>query len=59
MATTTALNDVQNNIPDITTFVKKTDYNTKIAEIEKKLDHDHSNKYITTQEFNNLTAKKF
>ena len=33
-------------------LVKKADYNTKIAEIEKKiLDHDHS-KYMTTQEFN-------
>ena len=29
-------------------------------EIEKKInDHDHSNKYITTQEFNNLTPEIF
>ena len=39
---------------------KKTDYNTKINEIEKKItDHDHSNKYITTLEFNRLTAENF
>ena len=32
---------------------------TKIDKIEKKLDHHHGNKYFTTQEFNNLTAKNF
>ena len=38
---------------------KKTDYNTKINEIEKKItDHDHD-KYITTPEFNKLTAENF
>ena len=38
---------------------KKTDYSTKINEIEKKItDHDHD-KYITTQEFNKLTADNF
>ena len=39
--------------------LKKTDYNTKINEIEKKLtDHDHD-KYITTPEFNTLAANVF
>ena len=33
-------------------LVKKTDYDTKVRETEKKLDHDHSNKYFTTEEFN-------
>ena len=38
---------------------KTTDYSTKINEIEKKItDHDHD-KYITTQEFNKLTADNF
>ena len=38
---------------------KKTNYNTKINEIEKKItDHDHG-KYITTQEFNKLTSENF
>ena len=39
---------------------KKTDYNTKISEIENKIttDHDHD-KYITTQEFNKLASENF
>ena len=45
---------------DTSDLVKKVDYSTKNAEIEKKiLDHDHNNKYITTQEFNRLTAENF
>ena len=32
----------------------KTDYNTKINEIEKKLTNDNHEKYITTPEFNKL-----
>ena len=39
--------------------MKKTDYDTKITEIEKKLtDHNHD-KYITTPEFNTLAADVF
>ena len=39
----------------ISGLAKKTDYGTKVSEIEKKqLEHDHSNKYVTTQEFNRL-----
>ena len=39
--------------------VKKTDYDTKILAIEKKVtDHDHG-KYITTSEFNTLTTENF
>ena len=39
--------------------MKKTDYDTKISDIEKKItDHDHE-KYITTSEFNKLTAENF
>ena len=45
--------------PDASSLVKKTDYNTKITEIEKKLtDHNHD-KYITTPEFNTLAADVF
>ena len=41
-------------------FSQKTDCNTKINEIEKKIiDHEGSKKYITTPEFNKLTAKNF
>ena len=41
---------VENKIPDVNGLIKKTDYDTKISEIEKKItDHDHG-KYITTQD---------
>ena len=37
---------------DTSSLIPKTDYNTKVNEIEKKFaDHDY-NKCITTQEFN-------
>ena len=40
-------------------MVTKTDYNTKISDIEKKLtDHNHD-KHITTPEFNRLTKENF
>ena len=40
-------------------LVKKADYDIKINEVEKNTDHDHSNKYITTQEFIRLTVGNF
>ena len=44
---------------DTSDLIKNTDYNTKIKGFEKKItDHDHGN-YITTQEFNKLTADNF
>ena len=60
LATNSALTAVKNKILDVSNLVeKKTDYNTKISEIEKKgTDHDHDI-YITTLEFNKLTAEKF
>ena len=59
LATGTALNAVENKIPSPSHLVKKTDYNTKINEIEKKtIDHNHD-KYITTPEFNKFTAEIF
>ena len=49
----------QNKIPDVNSLVKKTDYNTKILDIEKEItDHDHD-KYIATSEFNTLAANVF
>ena len=57
LATISALTAVENKIPSISNLVKKTDYNAKIIEIEKKLtDHNHE-KYITTAKFNKLTAE--
>ena len=39
--------------------MKKTDHDTKISELVKKLtDHKHD-KYITTPEFNKVTAQNF
>ena len=44
---------------DTSNLVKKADYDTKIRKTKKKLDHDHNNWYIITQEFNRLTAESF
>ena len=50
---------VEDKIPNVSNSVKKTDYDTKITEIEKALtDHDHD-KYIAAPEFNNLAARVF
>ena len=55
-AAKTALTIAENKIPDVSSLVKKTDHNTKITDIENKLnDHDHD-KYIDTIEFNKLAA---
>ena len=46
-------------MPNVSNLVKRTDYKTNACEIEKKTtDHDHDN-YITTPEFNKLTAENF
>ena len=47
LATTTALNAVANKIPTINNSVKKTDYNTKLNEIENTIttEHDHDHYY--------------
>ena len=59
MTTTAELPTVDNKIPDVSSLVKKTDYNPKILDIEKKVTgHDH-HKYITTSEFNKLTTENF
>ena len=39
--------------------VKKIDYNTKVTEIENKLNNHNHDKYITTSEFNTLTTDAF
>ena len=56
LATNSELTVVENKVPDVSSLVKKTDYNTKISDIEKKItDHNHD-KYITTPEFNTKAA---
>ena len=57
--TTTALTPIEDRIPNASNLVEKTDSNTNINEIEKKItDHDHD-KYIITPEFNKLRAENF
>ena len=58
LATNSTLTAVENKIPDISSLVKKTDYDVKVSEIEKKVTNHNHNKYITTPEFNKLTAEK-
>ena len=50
---------VENKIVNVSNLVKKTDYDTKVNEIQRKItDHKHD-KYITTLKFNKLTAENF
>ena len=59
-ATSAALTSVENKIPDINHLIKKkTNYAAKTSELEKKVTDHYHGKYITTSEFNNLTAKNF
>ena len=59
LATTSALTAVENKIRSVSNLVKKTDCNTKINEIEKKITDNNHDKYVTTPEFNKLTAENF
>ena len=59
LATKTALTSVENKIPDVSNLVKKTDYNTKVTEIEKKLNNHSHDKYIDTPQLNKLAAYVF
>ena len=55
----TALNTAENEIPDVSNLVKKTDYSTKVTEIENKLNNLNHDKYTDTPEFNKLAANVF
>ena len=46
LATNTTLTTVENKIPDVSNLVKKTDYNTKVTEIETKLNNHNHGKYL-------------
>ena len=59
LVTTSALTAVENKIPSVSNLVKKIDYDTKISELEKKLTAYNHDKYMTTSEFNKLTAENF
>ena len=59
LATKAALTTVENKIPDVSNLVNKTDYNTKVTEIENKLNNHNHDKYIDTSEFNKLAGDVF
>ena len=59
LATKTALTAVGNKITDVSRLVKKTNYDTKISELEKKLNYHNHDKYITTPQFNTSAADAF
>ena len=59
LATKTALTVIENKIPSVNNLVKKTDYNTKITDIENKLNNHNHDKYIDTSEFNKLATNVF
>ena len=56
LAKKTSLASLENKIPDISNLVKKTDYDTKVTEIENKLNNHNHDKYIDTPEFNKLAG---
>ena len=49
LATTFALTEVENKIPDVSSSVKKTNYDLKILDIESK--------YFTTADYNKFTSQ--
>ena len=56
LATKIAITAVENKIPSVSGLVKKTDYDTKFTEIEKKLTNYDHDKHIATPKFNTLDA---
>ena len=59
LAANTAFAAVKDKIPYVSNLVKKTDYNTKKCEIEKKIINPDHHQYTTTQEFDKLTSEGF
>ena len=59
LAANTGFTAVENAIPDVSSLVKITDYDTEFNETKKEInDHSHD-KYITTPGFNKVTAETF
>ena len=58
LATKTVLTAVENKVT-VSSLVKKTNYDTKIRELEQKLTNHNHDKYITTSEFSTLVADVF
>ena len=59
LATKTALTATENKIPSVCNSVNKSDYNTKVIDIENKLNNHNHDKCIDTSEFNKLAAVFF
>ena len=59
LASNPELTAVKNKIPDVSSLVKKTDCNTKISEIENKVNGQNHGKYITSPGFNTMAASTF
>ena len=59
LATKLALTAVENKIANVSNLVTKTDYNTNISEMEKKVSYHNHSKCITSPEFNKLTTGNF
>ena len=59
LSTNSAITAVENKISDVSSLIKKMDYNTKISEIENKINEHNHDKYITTPKFNTLAARVF
>ena len=50
---------IEDKIPNVSSLVKKADYNTKINKIEGKLNNHNYDKYIATPEFNKFSKEVF
>ena len=50
---------MENKISNVSKLVTKKDYNTKISEIEKKVNDQNHDKYVTTLKSNKLTTENF
>ena len=59
IASKSDLTTVENKIPDISNLVRKTDYNTKITNIENKLNNHNHDNYIDTSKLNTLATNVF
>ena len=46
-------------MPNVSNLVNKTGYNTKVTEIENKINIHNNDRYIDTQEFNKLATDFF
>ena len=53
------LTTVENKITSASNLVKKTDYNTKVTEIQNRLNNHNHDKYVDTLEFYKLAVDVF